>query len=222
MKYRYDGRVTDERMDIYLETLASDVPEYIRSLAEYAHEQHVPVMRQQTAELLKIIIELKCAKRILEIGTAIGYSALYMRQCDDSIHIDTIEKVPDRITQAAKNFARYDTDGRISLLEGDAAEVLEGLVRDKVRYDLVFVDAAKAQYSVYMNFIYNMLSAGGVVVIDNVLQEGIILNSRYAVTRRDRTIHARMREFLHDITHSDRWNTTVLPIGDGVAISIRQ
>lgn len=222
MNYRYDGRVTDERMEVYLETLSHSVPEYIERLAAYASEAHVPVMRRQTGELLRFIINSNNITNILEVGTAIGYSALYMAECGKALKIDTIEKVPARIGQAADNFSAYDKDGRITLYPGDAKEVLDMLISDKRLYELVFLDAAKAQYSVYMGKIYGLLAKGGIVVTDNVLQEGELLESRYAVNRRDRTIHSRMREFLYDITHSDRWDTIVLPIGDGVAISVRQ
>lgn len=222
MNYRFDGRVTDERMEVYLETLAHPVPEYIEKLACYAADKHVPVMRRQMGELLRFIINKNSITDILEVGTAIGYSALYMSECNSNVKIDTIEKVPARIKQALDNFRLYDTDKRISLLEGDAKEVLDNLIDDKRIYQMVFLDAAKAQYSVYMNQLYELLDKGGIVVTDNVLQEGELLESRYAVNRRDRTIHSRMREFLYDITHSDRWDTIVLPIGDGVAISVRQ
>ncbi|MBE5938218.1 MAG: O-methyltransferase [Lachnospiraceae bacterium] len=222
MKYRYDGQVTDERMDVYLETLASSVPEYLMEIANQAHEEHVPIMRRQTGEILRYMIRSCNIKSILEVGTAIGYSALYMASLDDNICIDTVEKVPARIESAKKNFKQYSQGQRINLLEGDAAEVLKKLQNEKRLYDMVFLDAAKAQYSIYMEHIYELLESGGLVITDNVLQEGELLNSRYAVNRRDRTIHSRMREFLYEITHSDKWETVVLPIGDGIAMSTRR
>ncbi len=222
MNYRYNGSVTDERMEVYLDTLSPVMPEYMERLFEHALSEHVPVMRRQTGELLRFIIKKDRISRILEIGTAVGYSALYMALCSPDVTIDTIEKVPARIAEAKENIGKYDPSGRITLLEGDAAEVLDKLTDEHKTYDLVFVDAAKAQYPVYMKKIYDLTLPGATVIIDNVLQEGMLLESRYAVNRRDRTIHSRMREFLYDITHSDKWNTIVLPVGDGMAVSVRQ
>lgn len=219
MKYRYNGKVTDDRMEVFLEMYSKELPQYLKDIAIYADQMHVPVMRRQVGELLRFLINAHPVNRILEIGTAIGYSALYMASCKESISIDTIEKVPARIEAATDNFNKYDANNRISLLSGDAAEVLDKLASAGECYDFVFLDAAKAQYMVYLQYIEKMLSKGGILVTDNVLQEGELLESRYAVNRRDRTIHSRMREYLHELSHSDKWNTIILPIGDGVAIS---
>lgn len=222
MRYRYNGSVMDERMDIFLNMLYGDEPNYLRDIASYAADIHAPVMRKQTAQILRFFINKENVGRILEIGTAIGYSALFMADCADDIVIDTIEKVPARIKDARLNFEKYDRGKRINLIEGDASKVLEGLVKGNKLYDLIFLDAAKAQYMEYLYYIEKLMDSEAVLVTDNVLQEGELLESRYAVNRRDRTIHSRMRKFLKEITNGEKWNTVVLPVGDGVAVTTKR
>ncbi|MDE6636375.1 MAG: O-methyltransferase, partial [Lachnospiraceae bacterium] len=149
------------------------------------------------------------------------YSALFMAEFGSGIKIDTIEKVPARIEDARDNFEKYDVKKCIHLIEGDAAGVLEGLVQHNKSYDLIFLDAAKAQYMKYLFFLEKLMNKEAVLITDNVRQEGELLESRYAVNRRDRTIHSRMREFLKEITDNTKWNTIVLPVGDGVAVSTK-
>ena len=120
---------------------------------------------------------------------------------------------------AKENFARYDKDGRITLLEGDAAEVLKEL---DGHYDMIFMDAAKGQYIHFLPDVLRLLSPGGLLVSDNVLQDGNIIESRYAVTRRDRTIHSRMREYLYELKHNELLETVILPVGDGVTLSTKR
>lgn len=222
MRYRYNGSVMDERLEVFLEMLSGDLPEYLNEIAEKAEIEHVPVMRRQTCEILKFIINAHSVTRILEIGTAIGYSALCMSECESVRCIDTIEKVAARITAAEDNFNKYDKGNYIQLIKGNALTILKDLSDIQKKYDLVFMDAAKGQYPVFLGYVNNLLDKGGILVTDNVLQEGEILESRYAVNRRDRTIHSRMREFLDTLTHSKEWDTIVLPIGDGLSVSIRQ
>ena len=222
MSYRYDGSVMDERMESFLEMYSVEIPEFLSNIASFARNSHVPIMRRQTADLLSFYIKDRKPKRILEIGTAIGYSALFMMEMSgvDCV-IDTIEKVPTRICEARHNFHLYDKKGKINLFEGDASEVLLQLIDNNQKYDFVFLDAAKAQYLVYLSSITQLIHEGGILITDNVLQERELLESRYAVCRRDRTIHTRMREYLYEISHSEQWNSIVLPMGDGVAVSTK-
>lgn len=219
MSYRYNGNVMDERMDVFLNMLYGDEPDYLKMIAGYADEIHAPIMRKQTAEILRFFICDDRVKSVLEIGTAIGYSALCMAEYNKNVHIDTIEKVPARIKDAGNNFEKYDKSKRINLIAGDAKDVLERLVEQNKRYDLIFLDAAKAQYMVYLSYIKCLMNEGAYLITDNVLQEGEILESRYSVNRRDRTIHSRMREYLKEITDREKWNTIILPVGDGVAVT---
>ena len=158
-------------------------------------------------------------KHILEVGTAIGYSALLM--CDsmpEDAHITTIEKYEKRIPIAKENFEKARKKEKITLLEGDAKEILSKLTGE---FEFVFMDAAKAQYLFYLPEITRLVPIGGILVSDNVLQDGEVIESRYLVERRNRTIHARMREYLYELTHTREWETSIIPIGDGMTISVR-
>ena len=160
---------------------------------------------------------MKQPSRILEIGTAIGFSALLMSEyMPKDGRITTIEKYEKRIPIARENFRRAGKEDRITLLEGDATEVLKGL---SGTYDMIFMDAAKGQYLAFLPEVLRLLAPDGVLVSDNVLQGGDITESRFAVTRRNRTIHSRMRAYLYELTHREGLVTSVLPVGDGVTVS---
>ena len=130
--------------------------------------------------------------------------------------ITTIEKYEKRIPIARENFRRARKENCITLLEGDALEIMKELSGP---YDLIFMDAAKGQYINYMPEAIRLLSEEGVLVSDNVLQDGEIIESRFAVERRNRTIHSRMREYLYELKHDERLETAIIPLGDGVAVS---
>lgn len=214
--------IIDERLSAYINTLAVPLPEPLRQIEKEALAEHVPIIRKDMQSLLRFLLIARKPKNILEIGTAVGFSALLMREAA-GIHcrLTTIEKVPKRIQKAKENFRRMGNEAGILLLEGDAAEVLQALAAKKEKYDFIFMDAAKGQYLNFLESVYSLLPPDGMLVTDNVLQDGDIIQSRYAVTRRDRTIHTRMREYLYALTHTKQLETVVLPIGDGAALSIR-
>ena len=170
-------------------------------------------------KMLQILVAATRPKRILEVGTAVGYSALLMAQVmPEETDIITIEKYEPRIPVARRHFAEAGLSDRITLLEGDAGEILKKLDGS---FDFIFMDAAKGQYIHWLPDILRLLSTGGVLFSDNVLQDGDIIESRFAVERRNRTIHARMREYLYTLTHMPEFQTSVVPIGDGVALSVK-
>lgn len=211
--------IVDERTVSYIHSLERPDSPVCMEIAREARAAGIPVVRKETAGLLKTLVALKRPKQILEVGTAVGYSALLMSQVMPSdCRITTIEKYEKRIPEARKNFARAGESGRIRLIEGDAAEILAGL---EGPYDFIFMDAAKGQYLHFLPQALRLLSPGGVLVSDNVLQDGDVIESRYAVTRRNRTIHARMREYLYQLKHTDGLETAIVPIGDGVTISTK-
>ncbi len=213
--------ITDERLSTYIESLSWDIPEYLREVEKSAIVEGVPIIRRQMQSLLGFILRISKPHAILEIGTAVGFSSMLMSEfVPKETVIDTIEKVPIRIEAAKKNFKRFGLEGRINLFEGDAADVLKSFANTGRIYDFVFMDAAKGQYMNFLESVLKMLDNGGVIITDNVLQDGDIIQSRYAVTRRNRTIHGRMRKYLHYLTHSDSLDTIILPVGDGVAVSI--
>lgn len=212
--------ITDERFKIYVNSLDEGNPDWLNELEACAIKGNVPIIRKETQCLLRTLLALTKPASILEVGTATGFSALLMSEyAPEDCHITTIEKYEKRIPSAEENFRKAGRAERIRLLPGDAAEILPSL---KGPYDFLFMDAAKGQYMRFLPEALRLLKAGGLLVSDNVLQEGDILESRYAVTRRDRTIHSRMREYLFELKHHPMLTTSILPVGDGVAVSVKR
>lgn len=212
--------ITDERLASFINSFNTDYDDVITSIRKEAEENRVPIIRQEAGEFVKLLILMNKPKKILEIGTAVGFSAIFMsRFLDDDAHITTIENYPPRIAEAKKNFARAGVENRITLMEGDAQEILPGLDE---QYDFVFMDAAKGQYGCFFSEAVRLLKPNGILLCDNVLQDGDVLESRFAVTRRNRTIHSRMREYLHDLTHDPRLDTAILNVGDGMSLSMKK
>lgn len=211
--------ITEERITSFLHSIYKEDAEMIRIIEQEAKAQEVPIVRAETKELLKVLILNQRPKRILEVGTAIGFSAIYMSQyLPEDGKIDTIEKYEPRINVAKKNFERTGLTDRIRLLEGDAAEILKDLDGS---YDMIFMDAAKGQYIHFLPDVLRLLAPGAMLISDNVMQDGDILESRYAVEKRNRTIHTRMRDYIYMLTHHDQLETVVIPLGDGVALSTK-
>ena len=207
----------EERLGSFLASMDPEEPAYLTKLEEEAIRDGVPILRKETQRLLRFLIRTTQVKKILEVGTAVGYSALLMWEASGrTAGITTIENYDKRIVKAKENFARSGAETAITLLEGDAAEILPDL-EDK--YPLIFMDAAKGQYLSFLPKVTKLLTENGLLITDNIWQDGDILESRYAVRRRDRTIHERMREYLYQLTHSKTYDTLLLNVGDGVAIS---
>lgn len=211
--------IVNNRITDYIRSLESGDGVLCDEIAAKARESFVPIIKPETAALLKTMICLKRPKRILEVGTAVGYSALLMCRCmPEDAHITTIEKYEKRIPLARANFERAGESGRITLMEGDAQEILKKL---DGTFDLIFMDAAKGQYIHWLPDVIRLLAPSGLLFSDNVLQDGDIIESRYAVERRNRTIHSRMREYLYTLKHREELETSILPVGDGAALSVR-
>ncbi|MGN1170189.1 MAG: O-methyltransferase [Lachnospiraceae bacterium] len=210
----------DDRIRTFINSLDSELPVYLNELEQYARKTDVPIIRREMQSLLRVLLAMNSPRQILEVGTAIGFSALFMSEyAPEDCHITTIEKYEKRIPLAKENFKKAGREDRISLLEGDAAEILKEL---EGPYDMIFMDAAKAQYIHFLPEILRLLPQGGVLISDNVLQDGDIIESRFAVTRRNRTIHARMREYLYEIKHNVNLETVILTLGDGTAVSVKR
>lgn len=193
---------------------------FLNIIEKEAKADDVPIIRTGTQNLLRFLLTAHHPMEILEVGTAVGFSALLMNQyAPEGNHVTTIEKYEKRIPIARKNFERAGKEEAITLLEGDAMDILKEL---EGSYDFVFMDAAKGQYIHFLQDVLRVLKPGGLLVSDNVLQDGDVLESRFAVTRRNRTIHARMREYLYELTHRNDLETVILPVGDGVAISVKK
>lgn len=212
--------IVDERLVTYINSLETGNTEILDEIEKEAIAGHVPIIRKEMQTFLKVLLALKKPARILEVGTAVGFSAILMAEYNPvNGEITTIENYEKRIPIARDNFKRAGKEGQITLIPGDAAEVLKTLQEP---YDFIFMDAAKGQYIHFLPEILRLLKEDGVLVSDNVLQDGDILESRFAVTRRNRTIHKRMRDYLYELTHHEELVTAVLPIGDGITLSTRK
>lgn len=212
--------IGDERMNAFIDSLDTGNTPFLDKIEKEAKETNVPIIRTQVQSLLKLLLAMRKPAAILEVGCAIGFSALLMSEYGpEDCHITTIEKYEKRIPIARENFRRAGKEDRITLLEGDAAEIL-GEMRGA--YDMIFMDAAKGQYIHFLPDVLRLLAPGGILLSDNVLQDGDIIESRFAVTRRNRTIHSRMREYLYELKHHPDMETVILPVGDGVTVSVKK
>ena len=212
--------IVDERLVTYINSLDTGNTAMLDQIEREATADYVPIIRKEMQSFLKFLLAMKKPARILEVGTAVGFSAILMAEYDPvPCQITTIENYEKRIPIARENFKRAGKEAQIALLEGDAAEVLKTL---EGSYDFIFMDAAKGQYIHFLPEILRLLAKDGVLVSDNVLQDGDVIESRFAVTRRNRTIHKRMREYLYTLTHSEELVTSVLPVGDGITLSTRR
>ena len=213
--------IVEDRLFTYITSLDSELPEYLDSIRQQAIDGDVPIIRRDMQMLMKWLMASYRPERILEIGAAVGFSALLMAEFDRNAHITTIENYEPRIVKAGENIASSPHADRITLLEGDAAEILPGLSEGGAKFDFVFMDAAKGQYPALLPIVLDLMDDGAVLVTDNVLFDGDIIESKYLIKRRNRTIHTRMREYLYTLTHTDGLITTVLPVGDGVSLSVK-
>ena len=211
--------IVEPRIVSYINSLDKGNSEICEIIEQEALSADVPIIRKEMGNLLKVLLALTKPHSILEVGTAVGYSSILMSEnMPENCHITTIENYDKRIPVARNNFKRAGKEDKITLIEGDALEVLKEL---EGSFDFIFMDAAKGQYINYYPHVFRLLSEGGLLISDNVLQDGDIIESHYIVERRNRTIYKRMREYLYELTHSDELVTSVLPVGDGITVSVR-
>ena len=212
--------IVDERIITFINSMDTENSEILETIEQEALASDVPIIRREMQSFLEVLLLMKKPMRVLEVGTAVGFSALLMSDyLPEGGHITTIENYEKRIPIARENFRRAGKEDKITLIEGDATEVLAEM---EGTFDFIFMDAAKGQYIHYLPNVLRLLSDGGCLVSDNVMQDGDIIESRFAVERRNRTIHARMREYLYELKHNDELVTSLLPLGDGVAISTKR
>ena len=219
-----------ERTEIFIESLNEGNTEFLDNLEAEANRDNVPIIRKSMQRFLKLMLELKKPKNILEVGTAVGFSAILMAQYSQSdCHITTIEKYEKRIPVAKENFLKSGFNDKITLIEGYAKDILNELLEnengdDKFagRYDMIFMDAAKGQYINFLPNAVKLLKKGGVLITDNVLQDDTVIQSKFTVVRRDRTIHKRMREYIRALMQSDELTTDILQLGDGISVSVKK
>lgn len=211
--------IIDERLVTFINSFDKGNSEFLDELEQEAKRDYVPIIRKDMQNLLRFLLRFKRPVKILEVGTAVGFSALLMAEnTAEECQITTIENYEKRIPIARENFKKAGMENRITLLEGDATEILKELDGS---YDFIFMDAAKGQYLNFLPDLLRLLVEDGMLVSDNVLQDGDLMESRYAVTRRNRTIHSRMRDYLYELKNNPLLETVILPVGDGVTVSVR-
>ena len=212
--------IVSEQITAYINTLNTLEAREVEELRKEATKNLVPIIKPETKELLKVLVTIKKPMRILEVGAAVGYSAIVMHTYQpEGGQLTTIEKFPSRIKEAKENFKKHHMEEEISLLEGDAIEILKTL---EGSFDMIFMDAAKGQYIHFLQDVLRLLAKDGLLISDNVLQDGDVAKSKYSIIRRNRTIHKRMRDYLYTLKHHEQLLTSIVPIGDGVAISVKQ
>ena len=212
--------IVDERLVTFINSLDPGNTELLDTIEKEALDTFVPIVSIEMKSFLKLILAIKKPMRILEVGTAVGFSAVLMAEYGPKdCEIVTIENYDKRIPIAKANFERAGKEKQITLLEGDAAEVMPTIDEP---FDLIFMDAAKGQYINFMPEVMRLLKEDGLLISDNVLQDGDIIESHFVVERRNRTIYKRMREYLYELTHNDELVTSVLPIGDGITVSVKK
>ena len=212
--------IVDERIVTFINSMETENSEILETIENEALLANVPIIRKEMQSFLKVLLSIQKPMRILEVGTAVGFSALLMSEyVPADCRITTIENYEKRIPIAEENFRRAGKEEQITLLKGDAMKILPELSGE---YDFIFMDAAKGQYIHFLPQVLRLLKVGGVLLSDNVMQDGTVIESRFAVERRDRTIHARMREYLYELKHNEQLQTSILPLGDGVALSVKK
>lgn len=211
--------IIDPRMAAFIDSMDPGNPPYLNELEKTAIADRVPIIRKPLQSFLRFLLVYTKPRKILEVGTAVGFSALLMSEyAPKDCHITTIEKYEKRIPIAKENFRKAGKQDSITLLEGDATDILKELQEP---YDLIFMDAAKGQYLGFMPDVLRLLKPGGLLLSDNVLQDGDVIESRYALTRRKRTTHSRMREYMYELKHTPGLETVILPVGDGITLTTK-
>lgn len=228
----------NDRIKDFIDSYKKDEKEIFTGLELYAHENDVPIIREDVKYFLRMLLGMQKIENILEIGTAIGYSALIMHDTLPNANIITVEDYEQRVKLAKENFIKYVNNqnknialnglsftqydfSNIKLIHADAKDVLKSLVSIDYKADFIFLDAAKGQYPIWLDDIMKIMHKGSILLSDNIFKDEEVLESRFTIEKRQRCIHSRMREFLYAITHNDQLTSTLLNIGDGISVSIK-
>lgn len=199
----------------YLENLQPFCEGELGKLQKTSYEKEVPIIPKDVVQFLGVVLSIIKPKKILEIGMAVGFSASYMTGfLQEGGHLTTIDRFDVMIKQARENFKRLGVEDKVTILEGNANDILPTLDE---QYDFIFMDAAKGQYIQILPDVLRLLKKGGVIIADDILQEGRVAQAYEEVPKRQRTIHKRMNEFLNEITNNPKLKSSILTIGDGVA-----
>jgi len=210
--------ITNLKVLEYLDIISPVNSETVEEIRSVAKENYIPIIKRDTENLLKFVLKMQNPKSILEIGCAVGYSAIVMLE-NSGADIVTVEKMPERVEEAKKNIKYANLEDRAKIIEGDAGEILERLVNENKKFDFIFMDAAKAQYITWLPTVKALLKDKGIIFSDNCLQEGDLLESSFAIRKRDKTIHKRMRDYIYLLLHDEDLESWIFSIGDGVLLS---
>lgn len=211
--------VAYEYMENYIRGLIEDHDGILKELEDYGHNNFVPIIQKEVAKFLELMVQIKKPLKVLELGTAIGYSAILMSlSSKGKSSITTIERDPKMIELAKKNIEKYGFEEKINILEGECLDILEKL-DDK--YDLIFMDAGKGHYNQFLPHCIRLLNEDGIIIADNALFRGMVASDDL-VERRKITIVKRMREYLEMISKDKNLVTSVIPMGDGIAVTRRR
>lgn len=208
-------------IEAYIRNLAPERPAFMVEMEKYAAENYVSIIPPEVAQFLTFLVRLRQARKILEIGTAIAYSTIWLAWAVAPWdgHVTTIEINDRRIEAALKNIREAELEDRITLLQGHAVDIIPGL---QDTYDFIFIDAAKGQYQWFFEELYPRLEPGGLLVADNVLAEGKVAAPDEELRHRQKTAVRRLRDYLEMITNHPDLETTIVPLGDGIAISLKK
>lgn len=210
--------ITNLKVLEYLDIISPVNSQTVEEIRSVAKENYIPIIKRDTENLLKFVLKMQNPKSILEIGCAVGYSAIIMLENSDA-DIVTVEKMPERVEEAKKNIKYANLEDRAKIIEGDAGEILERLVNENKKFDFIFMDAAKAQYITWLSTVKALLKDKGIIFSDNCLQEGDLLESSFAIRKRDKTIHKRMRDYIYLLLHDEDLESWIFSMGDGVLLS---
>lgn len=213
------GGVTLDYMEDYIRSLIPEKEGRLGELAKYAEENGVPIVQKETGRFLEVMMGIIRPKKILELGTAIGYSAMLMYEsAGTEPSITTIERSEEMIEKATENLKAFGVEDKINIVQGDCVEAIKTL---EGKYDVIFMDAGKGHYNHLLPECLRLLNDDGVIIADNVLFRGMVASNEL-VKRRKITIVKRMRTYLDMVSSDDTLTTTVIPMGDGIAVTRRK
>ena len=212
------GNIVNNLVEDYIRNTLKEKEGLLKELEIYAKENNVPIVHKEVSDLLKVLLKVQRPKKILEVGCAIGYSSiLFASSLDGEVEIITVERNEKMIEKAKENIKHAGLEDKITILEGDAEELLKTVDGE---FDMIFLDAAKGQYKLFYDMVIDKLKVDGLLISDNILYKGMVAHDDFVI-RRKKTIVKRMRNYLDYISNCDYLDTSLIPIGDGVALSYK-
>ena len=214
----FDDSVATPEITEYLRSLIKENTGILKELEDRALKEYIPIISPEVAQLIRLIAEISGAEKILEVGSAIGYSSMVFANFSDKMQVVTIEMDEERAAEAEENIKIGGFDKKITLIKGNALTVLDQITES---FDLIFVDAAKGQYNNFLPKCLKLLKPRGILVSDNILYRGTVAQTGF-IPRKHRTIIVNMKEYLKTLSENENLTTSIIPIGDGVAVSLKK